>query len=91
MSNQEKITNILSKLDVDITDESKKLMSDFFASIQNQALFDRMTDLLDKFPSVLDNFAKCFQNKINFFKNNGTEEDWKTIVNNEKQTIENIS
>jgi uncharacterized protein YpuA (DUF1002 family) len=90
MTKEEQIANVLAKLDVDITDNSKKLMADFFASIQNQPLFDRMIDLLEKFPSVLDNFAKCFQDKINFFKNNGAETDWKAIVDTEKKAIESI-
>ncbi len=90
MDKTEQIANVLAKLDVDITADSKKLMADFFRSIQDQPLFDKMIDLLNRFPSVLDNFAKCFQDKIGFFKNNGTTADWQGIVDKEKQAIENI-
>ncbi|MBI5254176.1 hypothetical protein HY932_00095 [Candidatus Falkowbacteria bacterium] len=90
MTKEEQITSIIAKLDVDIKDESKILMADFFRSIQDQPLFDKMLDLLTRFPSVLDNFAKCFQDKIGFFKNKGTDVDWQGIVDKEKQAIKSI-
>ncbi|MFH0815022.1 MAG: hypothetical protein V1902_03045 [Candidatus Falkowbacteria bacterium] len=90
MTKIEQIDIIIAKLDVDIKDESKTLMADFFRSIQDQPLFDKMVDLLNRFPSVLDNFAKCFQDKIGFFKSNGADTDWQKIIDVEKQAIENI-
>jgi len=89
MDKQEQINAIMLKVDGELDDQATLLMSKFLQSIQDEPIFEKIMDLLERFPSVLENFAKCFQDKVNFFKQQDAS-DWDGIVKKEQEVLESI-